>query len=104
MRTIVLLPVLGFACLQGVGFIGYAGAIVYTCARACAQGRPLPLAPALVVATVALLFGSASLYAAKKLVGGLRGSRMPRRRIAAAIAFGPVTVTLLTLLDALTIR
>ena len=99
MRTAFLVPVLAFAALQALGFLGYAGAIVYTCAR----DRSLPLAPAMVIATAAFLFGSASAWATRALVGGVSGAPLRPLRIAAAIAFGPVTVVFLTLLDAMTI-
>lgn len=100
MRTVVLLPVLGFAALQALGFIGYAVAIVHACAR----DRSLPLGPAMVVATAACSFGIASAYAVRKLIGGLRGAPLRPLRIAAALAFGPVTVAMLTVLDAMTVR
>ena len=90
---------LAFAALQALGFLGYAGAVVYL----CAQDASLPVAPAVVVATAAFLFGSASAWATRALVAGLRGASVRPLRIAAAVAFGPVTVVLLTLLDAMTI-
>ncbi|MEO6954472.1 MAG: hypothetical protein ABI321_21925 [Polyangia bacterium] len=93
------MPVLLLAVVQTFGFLGYAVAIMWTCAR----DASLPLAPALIVAAVALLFAGVCGHATRVLVGGLRGSPTRMLRVATCLLFPTLTVVALGLLDVLNV-